>query len=55
MDKPADMDDQDLSMLIDGVSAVSIGLLAAFSLWLWLGTGESLAVLAKLTGLPLCL
>lgn len=40
---------------MDAVIAVSIGLFAGVTLWLWLGTGESLALIATITGLATCL
>ncbi|MEL7428392.1 MAG: hypothetical protein AAFN43_00195 [Pseudomonadota bacterium] len=55
MDKAADKEDRKMSLLMDAVIAVSIGLFAGGTLWLWLGTGESLALIATITGLATCL
>ena len=43
-----------LSRLIDIGVAIFIGLFIALSLWLWMGTGDSVALAALLSGLPSC-
>ena len=55
MDNAATQQEKSLSALMDIVTALVVGLIAGLSLWLWLGTGESLAIISHITGLPLCL